>query len=166
MICGVSTRGGIMSVAVIGAKLGSYLPFLLLTISILIGVPVAYRYYREVREDDEPIRDADLLADLEQGDAASKMTEAEFRRVRDLLNGCRNAARRETRAKPPGPSRSGRRHSTRKSQSEIPSPRRPDRSNRPDSGENPIVTDQGLRARGRPTDFRTSAAGARPSVRD
>ena len=76
-----------MSVAVIGAKLGSYLPFLLLTISILIGVPVAYRIYREAHEDDQPIRDSDLLADLEDGDAASKMTEAEFRRVRDLLIG-------------------------------------------------------------------------------
>ena len=76
-----------MSVAVIGAKLWSYLPLVLLTISILIGVPIAYRYYREAHEDDEPIRDADLLADLEQGDAASKMTEAEFRRVRDRLLG-------------------------------------------------------------------------------
>jgi len=89
-----------MSLAVIGAKLGSYLPFLLLTISLLIGVPVAYRYYREVREDDEPIRDADLLADLEQGDAASKMTEAEFRRVRDLLIGSEIQRDAKTPAKP------------------------------------------------------------------
>jgi hypothetical protein len=76
-----------MSVAVIGAKLWSYLPFLLLTISLLVGVPIAYRHYREVREVDEPIRDSDLLTDLEQGDAANLMTEAEFRRVRELLNG-------------------------------------------------------------------------------
>jgi hypothetical protein len=88
-----------MSVAVIGAKLGSYLPFLnciLLTISILIGVPVAYRTYRALREDDEPIRDADLLADLEQGDAASKMTEAEFRRVRDRLIGSQKRNKKAT----------------------------------------------------------------------
>ena len=54
---------------------------------IVIGVPIAYRIYREAHEDDQPIRDADLLADLEHGDAASKMTEAEFRRVRDRLIG-------------------------------------------------------------------------------
>jgi hypothetical protein len=92
-----------MSVALIGAKLGSYLPFLLLTISILLGVPVAYRYYREVREDDDPIRNSDLLADLEQGDAASKMTEAEFRRVRELLVSSKTNPDAKTRAKPAGP---------------------------------------------------------------
>jgi hypothetical protein len=85
-----------MSVAVIGAKLGPYLPFLLLTISIVIGVPVAYRYYRDAHEDDQPIRDADLLAELEQGDAASKMTEAEFRRVRDLLIGSKKPDKKRT----------------------------------------------------------------------
>ena len=85
-----------MSLVVIGAKLGSYLPLVLLTICLLIGVPAAYHYYRQMREDDEPIRDADLLADLERGDAASKMTEAEFRRVRDLLIGSQKRNKKVT----------------------------------------------------------------------
>jgi hypothetical protein len=89
-----------MSAAAIGAKVVANLPFLLLTISLLVGIPVAYRYYREAREDDDPIRNADLLADLEQGNAASKMTEAEFRRVRELLNRSKTERDPKTRAKP------------------------------------------------------------------
>ncbi len=89
--------------AVFGAKLEWYLPVVLLTISLLIGVPVAYRTYRALREDDEPIRDADLLRELEKGDAASKMTEAEFRRVRDLLTGSQTERDSKIVAKSAGP---------------------------------------------------------------
>ncbi len=45
------------------------------------------RTWRDLHEDDDPIRNSDLLAELEKGNAASKMTEAEFRRVRELLIG-------------------------------------------------------------------------------
>ena len=75
-----------MSVAVIGAKLGPICPSALDDLHrdrSAARLPLLSR----VHEDDEPIRDADLLADLERGDAASKMTEAEFRRVRELLIG-------------------------------------------------------------------------------
>jgi hypothetical protein len=77
-----------MSGVIIAARLTSYLPTVLLVVSaivIVIGVPLAYRYWRDLHEDDEPIRKADLLADLERGGAASKMTEDELHRVRELL---------------------------------------------------------------------------------
>jgi hypothetical protein len=76
-----------MSVAAIGPKLWSYLPLLLLVVSILVGVPMAYRLWRETHGEDEPIRGADLLSDFEQAYAAGKMDEAEFRRIRDLVIG-------------------------------------------------------------------------------
>jgi hypothetical protein len=85
-----------MSGAVIAGRLVSYLPTIFLVLSataIVIGVPLAYRYWRELHEDDEPIQKADLLADLERGGAASKMTEDEFHRVRELLLGA-GAARK------------------------------------------------------------------------
>jgi len=75
-----------MSGAVIAAKLWAYLPQIILVLST-VAFLMAYRHWRAIHEPDEPIRDADLLADLEQGDAASKMTEAEFRRVRERLLG-------------------------------------------------------------------------------
>jgi hypothetical protein len=91
-----------MSVAVIAAKLGPYLPFLLLTASILIGVPLAYRHYRDVRGYDDSTGGSDMLTDLVRGDAASKMTDAEFRRVRELLlTDPRTANGAKARANPP-----------------------------------------------------------------
>jgi hypothetical protein len=76
-----------MNVAVLGAKLWTYLPLVLLVVAILIGVRLAYGHWRDLHEDEEPLRGRDLLRDLERGDAASKMTDAELRRVRELLVG-------------------------------------------------------------------------------
>jgi hypothetical protein len=79
-----------MSGWVIAGRFASYLPTVFLVLSataIVIGVPLAYRYWRDLHEDDEPIRKSDLLADLERGGAASKMTDDEFHRVRELLLG-------------------------------------------------------------------------------
>ncbi len=178
--CGARARGAIMSVAVIGAKLGSYLPFLILAISIVIGVPAAYRYYRQVREDDDPIRDADLLADLEQGDAASLMTEAEFRRVprgpaqRPHKAAGREAARQTGAAQARsagGRSRSGRVPAKRRPAAQRGRPagprqnRRRTRLGRVKTTIAEVAGDQGL-VFPLCSAFRTSAAGARPSARD
>jgi hypothetical protein len=75
-----------MSGAAIMAKLGAYLPAILLVLSAGVLV-IAYRSWHDMHDTDEPIKSTDLLADLERGDAASKMTDEEFRRVRDLLLG-------------------------------------------------------------------------------
>jgi hypothetical protein len=87
---GEMTRGGSMSGVVIAARLTSYFPTALYYLSaavIVLGVWLSYRYWRALHEVDEPIRNEDLLAELERGGAASKMTEAELRRVRELLLG-------------------------------------------------------------------------------
>jgi hypothetical protein len=76
-----------MNLVAIDAKLWSYLPFLLLTVTIAIGVPVAYRLWRETHEEDALPRGGELLSDFEQAYAAGQMDEAEFRRIRDLLIG-------------------------------------------------------------------------------
>jgi hypothetical protein len=91
-----------MSVAVIAGRLVSYLPTILLVLSvtaIAVGVPLAYRYWREMQEDDEPVENADLLADLERGGAVSKMTKDEFHRVRELLLGAEAARKAPDKSK-------------------------------------------------------------------
>jgi hypothetical protein len=93
-----------MSGAVLALNLAAYRSTIFLMLSALviaIGVPLAYRYWRDMHEDDEPIRNADLLSDLERGGAANKMTEDEFHRVRELLLGA------EAAGKPPDKSRRG-----------------------------------------------------------
>ncbi len=67
-------------------SLWMYLPIVLLILAILIGVPVAYRLWREAHEEDEePASDADRLAQLERAFYLGQMDEEEFRRVRDSL---------------------------------------------------------------------------------
>ena len=93
-----------MSGAVLALNLAAYRSTIFLMLSALviaIGVPLAYRYWRDMHEDDEPVRNADLLSDLERGGAANKMTEDEFHRVRELLLGT------EAAGKPPDKSRHG-----------------------------------------------------------
>ena len=93
-----------MSGAIIAARLTSYLPTVLLVVSaiaIAIGVPLAYRSWRDLHEDDEPIRDADLLTDLERGGAANKMTADEFHRVRELLLGAKSGRKAPGEARRP-----------------------------------------------------------------
>jgi hypothetical protein len=109
-----------MSGLIIAARLASYLPTVLLvvsTIAIAIGVPLAYRYWRDLHEDDEPIRSEDLLADLERGGAASKMTDDEFHRVRELLLGAEGG--RKATARPQRPARSQPKENDRESQADM-----------------------------------------------
>ncbi len=71
----------------------SWRPFLLPSLVILTGLPygarimtpVVDRWRRSLFEDDEPLRGADLLADLERGGAPDKMTSEEFTLVRALI---------------------------------------------------------------------------------
>jgi len=74
-----------MSLTQIGARIGPYMPWLF-GIAILVGVLIFYRYYRQLHADDETApSSSDLFATL-QG-ARDKMTDAEFRRVRERLVG-------------------------------------------------------------------------------
>jgi hypothetical protein len=89
-----------MNVAAITPKLWSYLPSILLIVSILVGVPLAYRLWRETHGDDDLPRGADMLSDFEQAYAAGKMDEAEFRRIRDLVIGAQGESGKKTGKKP------------------------------------------------------------------
>jgi hypothetical protein len=86
-----------MSVAIIGSRLGVYLPLVLLAVALLIGVLMVYRHRREANEDDTPASGVDRFSELKQ--AKDQMTEAEFRRVRELLIGGEGA--RSTKVKRP-----------------------------------------------------------------
>jgi hypothetical protein len=74
-----------MSLTQIGARIGPYMPWLF-GIGILIGVLMFYRYYRLLHDDDEKAgSSSDLFATLHE--ARDKMTDTEFRRVRERLIG-------------------------------------------------------------------------------
>lgn len=93
-------RGGFTSVVAIDPRFWSYLPLIILTTAIVIGVPVAHRLWREVHEEEEPARPSDLLTDFEQAYDEGKMNEAEFRRIREKLIGLPGKATEKIR---PGP---------------------------------------------------------------
>jgi hypothetical protein len=76
-----------MRVPEIDPRFWSYLPFILLTVALLIGVPLAFRVWRDLHADDEPAPASELFSDLERAYAEGKMTEAEFRRIREKLIG-------------------------------------------------------------------------------
>lgn len=76
-----------MRVPDIDPRFWSYLPFLLLTVALLIGVPMAYKVWRDLHADEEPALGSELFSDLERAYAEGKMTEAEFRRIREKLIG-------------------------------------------------------------------------------
>jgi hypothetical protein len=76
-----------MSLTQIGAQVGPYMPWVY-SVAILVGVLMFYRHYRALHEDDETTTSSsDLFATLQE--ARDKMTDAEFRRVRDRLIGTR-----------------------------------------------------------------------------
>jgi hypothetical protein len=89
-----------MNVAAIDPKLWSYVPLILVTVTIAIGVPVAYRLWRETHEEEVLPRGGDLLSDFERAYAAGQMDEAEFHRIRDLLIGSKGESRSKVRTKP------------------------------------------------------------------
>lgn len=66
--------------------LWTYLPVILLVLVMLIGVPAAYRLWREAhQEDEEPASKDERLSQLERAYCAGQMNEEEFRRIRELL---------------------------------------------------------------------------------
>jgi hypothetical protein len=71
----------------------TYLPVILLVLVMLVGVPAAYRLWREAHhEDEEPATDDERLSQLERAYYAGQMNEDEFRRIRELLGRPRSAA--------------------------------------------------------------------------
>jgi hypothetical protein len=90
-----------MIVAAIDPKSWSYLPVLLLTLAIAIGVPMAYRLWRDTHEEEDLPRGTDLLSDFERAYYAGQMDEAEFHRIRDLLIGSKGKGSTKIRTKPP-----------------------------------------------------------------
>ncbi len=59
----------------------------ILVVVLLIGVPMAYRLWRKAHTEEEPADSGEMLADFEQAFAAGKMSETEFRRIRELVLG-------------------------------------------------------------------------------
>jgi hypothetical protein len=79
-----------MNTKAITDLLAPYASWILLAVSVVViafGVPMATRIWRDLHEEEPAISDADLFAELHRGDAASKMTDDEFRRVRTRLLG-------------------------------------------------------------------------------
>jgi hypothetical protein len=82
----VEVGGEATVVRVPSPSLWTYLPIVLLAVAILIGVPVAYRLWREAHEEDEePASDDERLAQLEKAFYLGQMSEEEFRRIRESL---------------------------------------------------------------------------------
>jgi hypothetical protein len=80
-----------MSLTEIGTKLAPYMPWLFLA-ALLIAVPLVYLTWRALHEDDEPAAsEADLFLALKE--ARDKMTDAEFRRLRERLIGAKPGER-------------------------------------------------------------------------
>jgi hypothetical protein len=80
----------------------SYLPLMLLILAMVIGIPIAYRAWREAHEEDEPVTDDDVLSDIERAYFAGEINEAEYRRVCELMG---RPMRPEARASRPLPDR-------------------------------------------------------------
>ena len=78
----------------------SSLGLILFAVALLIGVPLAYRLWRETHQEEDPTRDSEMLSDFEQAYAEGKMDEAEFRRIRDLLIGAKVGTGGKGRTKP------------------------------------------------------------------
>jgi hypothetical protein len=91
-----------MSITELGTKLAPYMPWLFLA-ALLIAVPLVYRTWRELHEDDEPTAsEGDLFLALKE--AKDKMTDAEFRRVRERLIGAKPGERPARTTPRPAPS--------------------------------------------------------------
>jgi len=72
----------------------------LFVLAMLVGIPLAYRLWRETHQDDERASESEMFSDFEQAYAAGQMDEAEFRRLRDLMIG---GGRRNQGGARPGP---------------------------------------------------------------
>jgi hypothetical protein len=84
-------------------SLMSYLPLILLTLAMAIGIPLAYRAWREAHTEEEAVTDTDVLSGIEAAYAAGEIDEAEFRRVRELLSRPKGAEARPSRPVPKSP---------------------------------------------------------------
>lgn len=67
--------------------LTAYVPLVLLIVGMAIGVPLAYRAWREAHEEGEIVTPADVLSDLEEAYVDGEIDEVEFRRIRELVLG-------------------------------------------------------------------------------
>jgi hypothetical protein len=79
----------------------TYLPVILLALAMLIGVPIAYRAWKEAHEEEDPVSDDDVLAGIEEAYAAGELDEAEFRRARALILGVETRQTHPSRPVPP-----------------------------------------------------------------
>ncbi len=79
----------------------TYLPVILLTLAMLIGIPIAYRAWQEAHEEDDPVTDDDVLAGIEEAYATGEIDEAEFRRARALILGVETKEIHRSRPVPP-----------------------------------------------------------------
>lgn len=65
----------------------TYLPVILLTLAMIVGIPIAYRAWAEAHEEDDPVTEEDVLAGIEEAYADGELDEVEFRRARALILG-------------------------------------------------------------------------------
>jgi hypothetical protein len=74
-------------VAAIDPTLLKYLPLVVLTLALAIGLPWAFRVYREARGESEPECDKpdDVLGPLAEAFAAGQMSEEEYNRIRTSI---------------------------------------------------------------------------------
>lgn len=72
-------------------KLPAYLPLVLLSVALLVGLIMVRRVWEETHEDVEPVSEHELLDEFEKAHAAGELDEVELRRVRALLHRPRHA---------------------------------------------------------------------------
>ncbi len=69
------------------SKLPPYLPLILLTLAIIVGVIWTLRVWREThgQGDDDAVTPEELIQEFREAHAAGELSDAEFQRVRELL---------------------------------------------------------------------------------
>jgi uncharacterized membrane protein len=84
----------LMIAQVRGAPRGQYpvLAFVVLGLVVGVGIVLAYLLKREAKEEEQPVTDADLLAQFERARFAGEMDEEEFQRVSAALQRRMSAA--------------------------------------------------------------------------
>jgi len=80
------------------------LPLILLVLAMLVGIPMAYRLWRETQEeedDEEPVTDEDLLLEFKQAYEDGEMDAAEYQRVRELIERRKTSGAAQAKIEPP-----------------------------------------------------------------
>lgn len=88
-------------VHLLAITLPAYLPLILLSVALVVGLIMARRIWEETHEECEPASEFELLSDLENAHAAGELNEAELLKVRELIRQPRLANAPANEQKPP-----------------------------------------------------------------